>query len=544
MIRSNPADRGATAITVAITMVLLMGMAAIAIDLGLGFNERRLDQTGADTGVMAGAVELALGGSTQDVVDEIKAFVDANIRIVSDAEWEACSDSPPAGFRTANTEGLIPATDCISFFKFEELRVRVPDQEIDTSFGRIIGFDSLTTHAVAQARIFQFPGEGNSPPFVALAGVTGGEQICLRTTSSGPLIPNLVTGNGPGNLPANDPGIGIVPDPCDDTVYDPASQFFGTLDPLTYFNNQTAAVTCKPSLTAYAIAAGIDHTLADFDPDYQVGVSDPLGVSVVEDDCSPVAVAGVNTMVLNTGLTASLLRCGMLTSFGGGCNNSVPPGSAGGNNVPARLHLGTYVQGGTTFVGEIMDNEPLWAFMADPSGPPVLTWPAACSNLYSNRFNMTTWDYFDKKDELISCLTSWTEGTHDHLFTDQVITTPRFAWIPGLAEMNLTTEPSVCPNSGGTKCVHFNDFTPVYLQTLYTLITGGGAAGGCDPGGPVQRWGRHDAGELVSCGKNNGNVDRLSSIVLDCGMLLPDICDARPGFPPGGNVIPTLELTR
>jgi hypothetical protein len=540
MIPSIPADRGATAITVAITMVLLMGMAAIAIDLGLGFNERRLDQTGADTGVMAGAVELALGGSTQDVVNEITDFVDLNIRTVSDTEWEACSDSPPSGFRTAKSEGLTPATDCISFFKFEELRVRVPDQEIDTTFGRVIGFDSLTTSALAHARIVQFPGAGNSPPFVALAGVGGGDQICLRTTSSGPPIPNLMTGNGPGAPLANDPGIGLEPDPCDDAVYDPDTQFFGTLDPLTYFNNQTGAVTCKRNLTAYAIAAGIDHPLADFDPDYVVGVSNPVGPAVVEDDCSPVAVAGVNTMVLNTGLTAPLLRCGMLTTFGGGCNGDVSPGSAGGNNVPARLHLGPFFPSGQTFVGENMDNEPLWAFMANPSG---LIWPGACTTLYNNRAT-PIWDYFDKKDELISCLSSWSESTDDYLFTAQVITTPRFAWIPFLAEDNLNTEPSVCPESGGTKCVHFNDFVPVYLQTLYTVITGGGGAGGCDPGPPGPRWGRHDAGEPVSCGKNNGSLDRLSSIVLDCGMLLETICDARPGFPPGGSVVPVLELIR
>jgi hypothetical protein len=97
--------------------------------------------------------------------------------------------------------------------------------------------------------------------------------------------------------------------------------------------------------------------------------------------------------------------------------------------------------------------------------------------------------------------------------------------------------------------VHFNDFVPVYMQTLYTLITGGGA-GGCDDPlrtgvtGPNQRWGRQDAGEEIDCGKNTGNLDRLSALVLDCGMLSPAICNARPGFPPGGDVIPILELVK
>jgi hypothetical protein len=338
--------------------------------------------------------------------------------------------------------------------------------------------------------------------------------------------------------------LGSSPDPCDETEFDPSSEFFGALGPLVYFNNQTGEVACKQSLTEYAIARGIDHTLDDFEPDYLVGTSSPVGPDVVEDDCNPEAVAGVNTMQLEDGLRADELRCGMLTSQGGGCRDDVSPGSAGGASVPARLHLGPNVQGTYRFLGERMDNAPLWQFMASPSG----SWPSACADLHANRAT-PSWDYYDKKDELVDCLTDW-EDADGQLFTDDIIRTPRFGWLPLLAEGNLVTDPDVCPSSAASRCVHFNDFVPVYIQTLYTLITGGGGAGACDDperteaSSPSLRWGRHEAGEEIDCGANNGNLDRLSALVLDCSMLSTDVCDSRPGASPAGDITPRLELTK
>lgn len=537
--RLKESDRGASAMLLAFSMVLLMGIAAVVIDAtGAGFNERRLDQTGADVAAMAGAVELVTGGSVQEIVDEIVTYVDTNVRPVSQTEWEACTDDPADQLTlvvSTDFPSVTPSTECISFDFLERIRVNLPGQEVETTFGAVLGFDSLTVSAEAEALGIVFPGGGAGPPFVALNGSSGGEQICLRTSSSGPPVPPLMEGNGP----ATPASLGTEPDPCDDTVYDPASQFFGVLDPLVYFNNATGEVTCKSNLTEYLIARGIDHPLSSFEPDYVVGSSDPYGSEVTQDDCSPEAVPGVNTMPLKTGLSASELRCGMLTSQGGTCANSVSPGAAGGNSVPARLHVGPYVQNSYTFLGERMDNEALWNFLETPTGS--TNWPAACTSIYNERSN-PSWDYFDKKDEMISCLQSWNAPGHDVLFSADLITTPRFAWIPLLAESNLSTEPGPCPLGGGSNCVHFNAFQPVYLQTLYTLITGGSGGGDCDPGGPGQRWGRHDAGQEEDCGKSNGNLDRLSSIVLECAMLPGDICEAAPGFPPAGDPNPTLEL--
>ncbi|NND02183.1 MAG: hypothetical protein HKN91_05300, partial [Acidimicrobiia bacterium] len=90
------AESGASAVVVAAVMVLLMAMAAMAIDLGAGFTERRQNQTSADVGVLAGAIDaLDLGecGAAAATVDdggcnEVLTFIQQNLTSsFTNAEW-------------------------------------------------------------------------------------------------------------------------------------------------------------------------------------------------------------------------------------------------------------------------------------------------------------------------------------------------------------------------------------------------------------------------------------------------------------------------
>ena len=531
-------ERGASAILITASLLLLFGLAAIAIDIGATKDERGFDQHASDASSLGGALELGLTGNYQPAVTDALRLVDANLgQSISSAEWEACSDPTPLNASTtALALGLSPATQCVSFFGFELVRVKLPDQVVDAAFAPILGVDQLTTSAVAVARVNSFPGIGNPPPFVVPSGTGSGQLLCLRTSSSGPAMPPLWTGFGP-NTPA---GEGPDADPCDDSIYDPDDSFFGTLNPLTYFDPDTGDVVCRQNLIDLAIANGIDHGLTTFDPPFVVGVTNPTGGQVVEGDCNPIPVGGVNTMILDTGLTSPILRCGLLSTNGGTCGTSVPgPPSTSASATP-RLKQGDFANSGVEFVGEEMDDMALWEFLDDPTG---LNWPNACDNLYANR-STPSWDYFDKKDALLDCLGAWSSAVHDPLFSDDILRTPRFAWIPFLAESNLTTQPTACPSSAAPQCVHFNDFVPVYLQTLYSVFTGGQNRGACDPGGNQPRWGRHDAGQGADCGVGNDNVDRLAAIVLDCEMLPEDICVAGATGGPGGMPVPRIELLR
>jgi Flp pilus assembly protein TadG len=54
-------DRGATVVIVAVSLTALIGMAALAIDIGALYGERRQLQSGADAGALAVAEDCALG---------------------------------------------------------------------------------------------------------------------------------------------------------------------------------------------------------------------------------------------------------------------------------------------------------------------------------------------------------------------------------------------------------------------------------------------------------------------------------------------------
>lgn len=262
--RGFEGDRGATAITTAISMIVIMGMVAIAIDLGLGFNERRQDQTAADLSVMAAATENVLGGSQQDIVSSALDFARKNLDTTyTDGEWEAlweaCTDPEGQGFDIGGTTGTVnfqpmenldawavdgPAElPCISTVG-SFLRVRIPDQEVSVSFGRILGFDSLRTHADAVALIESTGALGGVIPFGIPGGTDNGE-ICLKTSGSGTAIDPC---QGP-----DAGGFGEID-----------SEFFGT-----FFGAPDCGTPGAPEL-ARNIALGIDHAIATWDGDYPV----------------------------------------------------------------------------------------------------------------------------------------------------------------------------------------------------------------------------------------------------------------------------------
>ncbi len=537
-------QRGATSIIVAVTSSLLVGMAAVAVDLGAAWNERRVDQSGADLAALAGAVELATGSSPQLAVDAVVASVNVNVGTVTDAEWgpASCSDSEKLDNTTASL-GLTPASDCISFSKdFSEVRVRVPDQAIDAVFGDVLGVGQLTTHAAANA-VGTFPG-GSPPPFAVLDGFEAGDSACLRTSSN--IDPGeVMQGNGPGVPPS--PVAGSV-DACNSDELDISSEFMGTLDPPIWFDDD-GNVICKSNETAFLIADGIGHQLSRFIDIPTPGASPPYGTGgygvpdprTVEDDCAPIPSSKPNTIRLTTGLTNSALRCGLLTAKSGGCGSSVP-GPTGVASVDARLQRGAFVQSTHQFVGEDMDNRALWSFLRSDIGDTVaVNAPAACRNVYANRDD-ASWDYYDKRDEMVECLEKWKDTSYDPIFSDIILEGARFSFVPLLAESDLDAGPGPCPHSTAPKCVHIDDWVPVYVQTLY--VESSGLSADCDPNNVDV--GRHHAGQEFGCGSSNKNVDAVSAIVLACGMLPENVCNSSSGNPhdPGGDPVPDIHLDK
>jgi hypothetical protein len=182
-----------------------------------------------------------------------------------------------------------------------------------------------------------------------------------------------------------------------------------------------------------------------------------------------------------------------------------------------------------------MTNLPLWHYLLDAG-------PASCRNTY-DAYNSSVfgrnWDYWDIKEEMIDCLQDWNPMTHGQLFSDLIVDQGRFAWIPLLAESSISTP-----------LVHFDEFVPAWINGLYQR---GISVGSPDPmcwsqaesASGMSGWYRHESGLPFSCGRSNQNVDRVSAIVFDCGMLSANLCDPDRSPPrPGGSPVFEILLTK
>jgi hypothetical protein len=542
--RLNSEESGAILIFAALSMVVLMVFAALTVDLGAAWAERRTDQSAADAGALAAAVEASTltGVTIQTLVDEAVLFVEKNLgHTIGASDWAACKDTDaltypvndPLFVDPITLVGPSPSTECISFGGFddsgtlEEIRVKLPDQQVDTAFATIIGIDSIAVTAAANARIL-VPTEAASPPFAVPSGNAAGDQVCLKVNPNGTPLPYEPQGNGQSvdatwPDPAS-PG-SAEQDACDDAR--PASEFFFTLAPSSY---ETCSATSEYKLT---VAEGIDHTMSSFEPDF----GGPLARPIINEGCKggdPLRFFP-NTMPLGTGLDANALKCGLLSLAGGGCSSG-PVDSEGEIAIP-RLQRGTYAKS-ASFAGESMENKALWDadfFQPGPGASPSCT---QLKTIVST--NDATYDYFDRKEKMNDCLRTWNSAQGPIFTADLVEISARFAFLPYLYEAGFGGSP-----------VHFNSFVPVFLQKLYQAGSENDPSKWdefCfypDPAPGNSGWFLHEAGQSFDCGKKTDNVDRLGAIVLACGMLPSDTC--LPDGPPNdltGQPRLIIELTR
>lgn len=437
-------ERGASAIIVAASLILLIGMAAIAVDLGAGFNERRQDQTAADLGALAGALEYVSVNQTttlQQVLGTVRVNLLAEYGNSADPNdgawidlWRGCSDTPPTGFNpwplstTMQTSGWTGFTgnamSCISASK-DTIRVRVPDQLTETAFGGAIGTDQLTTNAVAHASI-RFVVGGGARPFGVVNGASTG-SICLTTRS------------------------GSVP-PCDG----PDSGNFGTLNSQQWGDGEVGTTTnCgtpgNPEL-ATNIALGSDHLIGlaapwyalGSPPDFKAGDSFPAD-QVRLDDCTVVsgeAVHSDNTPAIgpSTALRADTgfnqfqaTKAGLISGQTGDFGNVI------GTPTPLLQQTSGMGSKGTRVMYEqlpgnidtyyTLDNTPLYAHLKDVGDLPApaqiacnKTTIAASANVPAAMTNCLTVFENGKKVGLI--------GSGEYIFEDTIASNPRFIFVP------------------------------------------------------------------------------------------------------------------
>jgi Putative Flp pilus-assembly TadE/G-like len=221
-------ETGQVLVLTALTLTLLMGMMALAIDVGLLFRARRVAQTAADAGAMAGALEWNNNG-TANVASVARAAA-GNNGITSTATNVHVNISPNITSPYHNTSGFVEVlvsqpnpTYFMSLFNFSPLNVTAKgiagitpgtaciialDRNNDDSTLLLRGGTTITTpHCGIQVNSSSgsaFCDQGSAPidaPYIRVTGNEAGGGKC-GTSPGTPLFPNAPPINDPfANLP-------------------------------------------------------------------------------------------------------------------------------------------------------------------------------------------------------------------------------------------------------------------------------------------------------------------------------------------------------
>ncbi len=505
-------DSGATAILVAASMFLLVGIAAVVLDAGAAFVERRADQTAVDVGAIAGAVEVLIGASgggvsDDDMVASALDYVRQNLPSdYTDGEWqtlwEGCVD-PPADRNTEPGDNFVamsppsgwnvsqPNDWCVSRDAAKSLfRVRTPDQLVPTTFARLLGFNSLNTHASAVVNIL--PAGAGILPFGLPSGANDGTQHCLSSAPTG-----------------------LADDPCTG----PDAGNFGVLKARLFDPSPYNGCNASPlgSVLALNIAAGIDHVIV---PD-----SDGDPSNEIRDYCYN---GNVDTLNTDTGFPQGV-EWGLASGAG------LPGGEI------ALLRQGPQIQ--RNVAGNQLDDAPLWDWLLTSGVDYGTDAPLFCDPLgfTSIQYNFGTglvseydFDGDGNDDALASwqhmskCLEEYVSGGYSAVIfhpdlgdRDSTDWSPRFAYVPQFYESTL---------GPGNRWNHIRRFRAVFIEGTWWR--------------KGNTWRIHYPGEMCApCGGSGFGLWQVSAWIIPDSALPSDLRGDPPGAALGVNPF-TIELVR
>lgn len=496
-------DRGASALLIALAMMVLMGFAALALDSGLGFDDRRQQQSAADVGSLA-AVQFArtglvathpdCGGLTgsdlaacrgaEEVLDVVEGTLPGRY---SDVEWNACVDSTkPAEYVRASF-----ISDCITFTNnFQKVRVVLPGSDVDTAFGRILGVDSIRVGAFAEASM-DLDIVGGVLPFAVGPSGASADHACFLAQATANLDIYPCTSSTQGN--------------------------FGKLS-LHLYGNETyetpqACSGSNAARMATNIITGSDHPL-------ELASTTP-GSTVNDNTNCPVITNPVDEVETWTGNAAGALATGLFDGI------SSPDlegrlrckGSLSSDTSREEYPLGTYSSTDCVQVNDLhpeeLDHSGLWDYIA----------PGASSDIASADDCAPGGGNIVNRSEMETCLNAWKSFGPPHsqsLFTNALAESPRFGAVP-----LLDSDPG-----GGFSAYKIIGFLPVYLETVYLKCN----ANSCDtvhsPGEPASGPCPSPLTPTTpSCGwpaNGNKNIEAMTAFILTLDMLPPEIADRFP----------------
>lgn len=347
-------DRGASAVFIGITMLFLIGLSAVVIDGGIALSERRQAQSGVDFASLA-ALQAAVGVTPEDAgANEAIAVVAANLPGRTLLWGAGDCDDPDRPLEYSIVSSVSP---CVSFTpNFEKARVRLPVDEVDTTFGRIIGFDTLDVRTTAEA----------------IQTINSTADILPHTAGQGAVV-CLFSNQAPQTVP-----------PCDG----PFSGFFGYIDVALYGSTPLDnPFTCEQGTSnvrsAINIAKGSDHIMAEW--------NNPDPVLNDHAEC-PNRSENINELVVQPGSPTNGATDGLIRGVSGSINGQ-PFGAAQGRLQPSPVSTAT-----TTVRGFTLDDVPLWNYLT----------PSARTCSWTNPGDVT--GTADSYQEIFECLDDWNPG--------------------------------------------------------------------------------------------------------------------------------------
>lgn len=397
----------------ALMMVVLLGFAALTVDVGYGYEQHRQVQNSADAAALGAAQDLPDLTST---ANDAESLSQTNLPHGT-FPWSSCTDS-------SSLAVVSQQTGCVSYdSSFTRVRVRLPQQSFPTFFGRVIGVNHISTWAGATARIVG-AGFGSIEPFALFSGFTAG-LACLKQGPSGHRIAS-----------------------CDD----PSTGNFNLLD-ITQYGNATLN-TPQRCGNSFQRARVIDNIAIGADHQFTI-----YNGTELDDGCGQ---PGPNTIPPRTGNDVSAFDTGLVhgqasdTSDGGG----------------ARLTRGQYPK--TDVMGADLDNTPLWQFIPEQTLQNV---PSSCQRSVFDNLVATTpvaQQETTLQAALETCFTDYEAGGYTGVvFGAQtnpfgksvpvdlydIQYSPRFAYVPQFLQST--------PPNGSSSNLNISAFRAIYIEDVY-----------------------------------------------------------------------------
>jgi Flp pilus assembly protein TadG len=152
-LRLGADDSGVVAIIVALFSVVLFGFAALVVDIGNADNVHEQAQNTVDVAALAGVRALASpGGTVDDAVTAVKSYVKENMGVT---DWADCKDPAPLTVAPdpddATNACISTQTSSIPGVTSFQVRVKLPTQHVQATFGGLFGVSSIGISPIAQA---------------------------------------------------------------------------------------------------------------------------------------------------------------------------------------------------------------------------------------------------------------------------------------------------------------------------------------------------------------------------------------------------------